>query len=169
MLQICSGNNKREQKGVSVIEILIAAAVLGIALVSLAGLINFSLRISSLINRSTQANALLQETMEAVRNFRDNTDWASNGLGTLAQGSDYYPRKTIGGDQFWELSLGQETAGNFTRKVVFYQVYRDENDNIGEIGNEDPDTIKAVATVSWPEKEKINNLEVSTYFTNWKK
>lgn len=165
MSQICSGNN---QKGISVIEILIATAVLGIALVSLLGLINSSLHTSSLIKQNTQVDALIQETMEAIRNFRDNTVWDSNGLGVLTKNADYYPRKAIDGLS-WELVPGEETIDEIARKVVFYRAYRDENDDISENGIEDPDTLKAVATVSWPEKGKTKSVEVSTYFTNWKK
>jgi type II secretory pathway pseudopilin PulG len=155
-------NNK---KGISIVEILIVIALVVIALGGLLGLATFSLRVSNLVRETTQANSLAQETLEAVRNFRDGTDWDTNGLGTSTVGVSYYLRKTADNPPKWELVLGEEVIDGFTRKVVFNEVYRDINDDIVETGGtSDPKTRKVTATVSWKDEE----VEIITYLTNWR-
>ena len=83
------GNNK----GVSLIEILIVITIVSLTLTSLLGLTSFSLRTTSLIKQTHLANNLAQETMEETRNFRDGTSWDMDGLGTLTTSTDYYPQK----------------------------------------------------------------------------
>jgi type II secretory pathway pseudopilin PulG len=156
---------KDNKEGISIIEILVVIAIIVIALVSLLGLATYALRVSTLIKETAQANNLAQETMEAVRNFRDGTDWNTNGLGTLSAGSSYYPRKTADSPPKWELVLGEEVVGSFIRKVVFDSVQRDANDDIVEAGGTpDSNTIKVTTTISWRDKE----VKIITYLTNWR-
>jgi len=158
-------NPKSTNKGISVIEILVVIAILLIAFVGILGLLTFSLQTLSLIKETTFANFLAQETIESVRNFRDGTDWATNGLGTLTVGVSYHPEKTADIPAKWILAEGEETIGNFTRKIILENVQRDGNDNIVEEGGtNDPDTNKIKITVSWKDKK----VEIITYLTNWK-
>ena len=153
------------QQGISIVEILVIIAIIGVALGSLLGLATFSLKASTSIKETSQANSLAQETMEAVRNFRDGTTWDSDGLGTLTAGVAYYPQKTADTPPKWQLIQGEETVDGFTRKIFFEDVQRDSNDNIVETGGtNDPDTKKVKVTVSWGGKE----VKIITYLTNWK-
>ncbi|KPJ73660.1 hypothetical protein AMJ48_00415 [Parcubacteria bacterium DG_74_1] len=155
-------NNK---KGISIIEILIVTAIIIVALIGLFGLVALSLRISTLTKETAQANNLAQETIEAVRNFRDGTSWDINGLGTLATSTAYHPEKSGDVPPKWQLILGEEIEGGFTRKVVFDEVCRDGDDNIVETGGEvDPNTRKIITTISWKDEE----VKVVTYLTNWR-
>ena len=157
---------KDNKKGISIIEILVVIAIIVIALVSILGLATFALRVSTLMKETAQANNLAQEIIETVRNFRDGTDWDTNGLGNLTIGVNYYPRKTADIPPKWELVLGEETVDAFTRKVVFENVSRDLNDNIEGIYNpinDDPKTRKVIAVISWKDKE----VEIITYLTDW--
>ena len=163
MSQIFNGN-----RGISIIEILVVVFIISVTLTSLLGLIGFSLGAASLMKQTTQANFLGQETMEAIRNFRDNTSWNTNGLGTLTLNSLYHPEKTAETPPKWNLVSGGEVLGIFTRKVVFEKVYRDGNDNIAESGTEDPNTKKATVTVSWQERRRSHQVKIVTYLTNWK-
>lgn len=163
MLQNQFGN-----RGISIIEMLIVITILAITLTSLLGLVSFSLQASSLIKNTTQARDIAQETMEAVRNFRDGTGWNSNGLGTLTTGIVYHPEKTLDIPPKWTLVSGEKTLDIFTRKVVFEKVYRDATDNISASGTEDPGTRKVTATVSWQERGRTHKVEIITYLTNWK-
>lgn len=156
------------KKGISIIEILVVIAILGVVLTSLLGLVSFSLKGSSLIKQNHQANNFAQEIIEVVRNFRDQTVWDTTGLGTLTVDTAYYPEKTADVPPEWSLVSGEETIGIFNRKVVFERVYRDTNDDIADSGTEDPDTKKATVTVSWQERGKTHNVKIITYFTNWK-
>lgn len=156
---------KDNKKGISIIEILIVIAIIAIALSSLLGLIAFSLRISNLTKETAQANNLAQETVEAVRNFRDGTGWDTDGLGVLATSTAYHPDKSGDVPPKWQLILGEETVDYFARKVIFDEVHRDANDNIVETGGTlDPNTRKITTTISWKDKE----VEIIAYLTNWR-
>ena len=164
-MQVIPNGNK---KGISIIEILVVIAVMAITLTSLLGLASFSLSATSLMRQTVRANTIAQETAEAVRNFRDNSAWNINGLGILKVDTSYHPEKTTDVPPKWKLVEGEENLNNFTRKVVFKTVYRDGDDNIAESGAEDPDTKKAMMTVSWQEKGRTHQVEIITYLTNWK-
>jgi len=106
--------------------------------------------------------------VEAVRSFRDGTDWDIDGLGVLNIGNVYHPEKSGDIPPAWLLLGGEETVNGFVRKVVFERVSRDPGTNNIEVvynpGNNDPDTRKVIVTVSWEDRE----VEIITYFTNWK-
>ncbi|TET84704.1 MAG: hypothetical protein E3J36_00615 [Candidatus Nealsonbacteria bacterium] len=163
-------------KGLSIIEILIVIAIIGFALVSILGLVSLSLKTSTSIKEITQANALAQEAMEAIRNFRDGTEWDTNGLrdhieAGATTSDPYRPELDNNFDPpKWILVEGEETIGDFTRKVVFKKVSRDPlTQNIEPTYNEDnddSDTRKVEATVSWKNENK--KIKLVTYLTNWK-
>lgn len=153
------------QKGISVIEILVAIAVLLISFIGIFGILVLSLKTSSSIKETTMANFLAQETIEAVRNFRDGTTWNTDGLGTLTTEVAYHQEQTGDTPPQWILALGEEIINGFSRKVIFESVDRDANDNIVESGGiDDPETRKIIVTVSWQDK----NVEITTYLTNWR-
>ncbi len=160
--------NYNKSKGVFIIEVLIAVAIITIALVSLLSLAAFSLKISSLLEKTIQANNLAQEAIEAVRSFRDGTDWDVDGLANFGTGDYHLELDTVSDPAEWTLSLGTETINNFTRKIVFEKVSRNSSTNNIEDpynpGNDDPDTRKIIVNVSWEDKE----VEIITYLTNWK-
>jgi len=160
-------DQNHNKKGITIVEILVIVAIIGIAFSSLLGLASFSLGTSNLIKQTNQANNLSQEVMEAVRNFRDGTFWNIDGLGKLATSTDYYPQATSSPSK-WQLVQGTENIDGFTRKVVFEDVMRDSNNNIVEAGTYDPNTKKVIVTVSWKERGRDHKLEIFTYLTNWK-
>lgn len=154
----------KNKKGILVIEILIVIAVIGIAFSAIFGTIAFSLKNLNLLKETTRANVLAQETMEQVRNFRDETNWNNNGLAVLTTNVNYYPQKS-GTPVQWQLVLGTELVDGFARRVVFENVNRDSSGNIIESGGtEDPDTKKVTVFISWQSQE----IQVVTYLTNWK-
>jgi len=157
-----------KEKGIAVVEILVVVGVIAIIISSLLGVVVFSLKLSVSVKETTTADALAQEVIEAVRNFRDGTEWDSGGLGALNTGSAYYPEKSGGTPPAWMLVEGEETIDSFVRKVIFERASRDPGTNIIEdvysFGNDDPDTVKVIATVSWENKK----VEIITYFTNWR-
>ena len=166
MLPILIHNKK---KGIAVVEILIVVGIIATSISSLLGVAVFSLKLSASVKETTTADALAKEMVEAVRNFRDGTDWdSSDGLGVLSTGNAYYPKKSGDTPPRWMFTAGEETINGFTRKVVFERVSRDPStSNIEDIYNslrDDPDTRKVIATVSWENKK----VEIITYFTNWR-
>lgn len=149
-------------------EILVVIFIIATAASSLLGAPALSLKAFNLTKETVQADNLAQEAIEAVRNFRDGTTWATNGLGTLTTSVNYYPAKTGDTPPKWTLALGEETINGFTRKVVFEKVSRDAaTKNIESpynVSNDDPDTRKTIITVSWKDRK----VELTAYFTNWK-
>lgn len=158
-------NFNKKQRGLSVIEIIIVIFVITVGLITLLNFTNASLKNTILAREVSQANLIVQETIEATRNFRDGTNWNSNGLGILADNINYYPQNNGSLPAAWQLVQGTETIGIFTRKIVFSQVLRNSNDNIVDFdGIIDLKTKKAITTVSWKDKK----IEIATYFTNWR-
>jgi len=166
-----------KDKGISTIEIIIVVAIITVAFTSLLGVLSFSLNIATLTKETNQANFLAQETVEAVRNFRDGTIWDTDGVGVLATSTSYHPEKS-GSPLRWTFPLppdppnGEETIGGFTRGVIFEKVSRDPTDyDIEEIynsSNDDSDTRKVIVNISWEFQGKTKNVELVTYLTNWK-
>lgn len=155
-------------KGMSLIEILVAVFIISTALSSVLGLTSFSLNAVSFTKQSYEANILAQGLIEQVRNFRDQTKWNINGLETLTNGLDYYASKT-GSPEEWQMIQGTETINGFTKKIVFEEVERDGSANIVENGGIiDPNTKKITATILWQERNKTHQIELITYLTNWK-
>jgi len=153
------------QKGSLLVEVVIATVILGIALISFAGLGAFSLSITNFVERRTMALDLAQEAIEAVRNIRDGSDWNTS-IGSLNIGSDYSVQKTAGTPVAWILAAGQENINGFTRKIIFEDVRRDGLNNIVESGGVvDPQTKKVKVIVSFENKK----VEIYSYITNWVK
>ena len=157
------------KKGISLIEILIVVAIILITLTSLLGVAVFSLKLSTSVKNTTVADGLAKEAIEATRNFRDGTNWDSDGLAVLNTGDSnpYHPEKSSDTPPKWLLFSGEETINGLVRKIVFEKVSRD---GAGDIEasynsvNDDPETRKVIVTVSWENKK----IEIITYFTNWK-
>jgi len=170
----------KNKKGISVVELLVVAVIMAIGLVALFNAVTSSLKTSRLMKENDQAKELAQEALEAVRSFRDGTDWETDGLGTLnlydpldpLDPTSFYHPETIDDPPKWNLASGEETMimGIFTRKVIFESVSRDPTSkNIESVYNPDPahadpNTRKVTATVSWQGK----TMEISTLLTNWK-
>ncbi len=156
------------KKGISIVELLVVAAIVIIGLVGLLSVTVSSLKFSRQIREQEQAKALAEGALEAVRNFRDGTTWDTDGLKTLALDPVTYHPEKIGAPLKWTLVSGEETIGAFKRKVVFSKISRDPiSKNIESTynpSNDDPNTRKITATVSWQDK----TVEISTLLTNWK-
>lgn len=158
-------------KGFVFLEIIIGVALTSIVFVTLLSVAFLSLNISASIKQTTLADALAKEEIEALRTFRDGTTWLTDGLGTVSVGSNN-PYYLVLNDQAnpprWDLTLGTETTGIFTRKIVFDKVSRDPTtkniESVYNILHDDPETRKVTVTVSWTGK----NYNLISYLTNWR-
>jgi len=171
MFQTQSGNNKGllwAKAGVTVVEILIVAFVIGIALSAFSRLISFSLAQGQIVNQTSQAVSLAKEQLEAARNFRDGTVW-QNGVAALTTGVAYHVSLSLDVPAKWQMTLGSETIGIFSRSLVFTNGLRNQDGNIVESGGTvDSNTKKIVSQVSWSERGRLHQIELTTYLTNWK-
>lgn len=157
---------KKDSPGFIFLEILIAIALISIVFVTLLGVGFLVMNVSSSVQKETQADSLIKEEFEALRNFRDKTQWNTNGLGTVNTGSGN-PYHLVNGTG-WSLVAGAETTGIFSRQIIFDRVSREAvTGNIESAYNpsqDDPDTRKITVTVSWSGKV----IQSVSYFTNWK-
>lgn len=162
-------------KGISIVEILIVSTIISITLISFLSAIVFSLKTTSLAKQTAKAKEIAEGTIEAVRNFRDTVKWNNDdpadeydGLGVLSTGIIYHPEKSTDISPKWKIIQGSDTVEGYDREVLFENVSRDTiSGDIEEIYNpinNDSDTKRIIATVSW----KNRKVEIITYFTNWK-
>ena len=150
------------------IELLLSAFFIISAVIALVGVAGFSASASAIARKTIQANTLASSLMESTRSFRDGTVWGVDGLGVVVSGAPYHFEETTGDPSGLILLEGEETVSGFQRKITFSNVYRDANDNIViEGGIVDPETKKAIVTVSWREKTRNHQVSLETIFTNW--
>jgi type II secretory pathway pseudopilin PulG len=154
----------KKNHGAGIIEVLVAIGIVGLVLAALAGLGNFALRMQSHIKKNLEAVNLAVEALEAAKLLKSE-NWDL--VGALSWDSAY--RFVLAGSPMkFSLADGQETVGIFSRQIVFSQVFRDADDNIVSSGGiPDPETVKAVASVSWNEKGRVYEIQLAHYLTNW--
>src|SRR5487761_286237 len=132
------------QSGFTLIEIIVALAIILTAGIGLLQLGLLETKAGTLASQETRAYFLADESLEATRIMRDE-GW--NNIGSLQKETAYYP--VIQGGT-WTLSSSNPGAINgYTRSVIFHQVFRDSNDNIASSGTTDSKTVLAEAHVSW--------------------
>lgn len=149
------------KKGVILVEVLIAAGILGAIMVPIIGFFVTSLETNWFATREVKASLLIQEEIEAVRSIRER-NWEE-----LVNG-DYYV--TFSGGR-WRLvtSVEGETISGFTRKINISPVYRNSNGQIVAEGGGsrlDPSTKKLTAVVSW-EGLRARSLSSLVYLTRY--
>lgn len=155
----------KNKSGFMLLEVIVAIALITIAFVSLLGVAAMVFNVSGSVRKQTQADFLIKEEFEALRNYRDGTTWTTNGLGTAGTGSSN-PYHLVNSENKWTLVAGPETTDIFSRNIVFDKVSRDTGGNIQTTYNpsaNDPDTIKVTVTVSWTGKI----IQDVSYLTNW--
>jgi len=163
-------------RGISIIELLVVIMIIGVAVSALISFATFSLRTASLLKQTTQASFFVQDAVEALKNYRDNTGWNDDdpgdqydGLGKVSTGVTLQLKLSADTPPRWQLLLGQETLGIFTRDIVIEFVNRDIGigDNIVTSGGTlDLETKKVTVTVSWEERGGTREFEIITYLTN---
>ncbi|MCG2809034.1 MAG: hypothetical protein L6275_01700 [Candidatus Portnoybacteria bacterium] len=156
--------NYKQQKGIGMIEVIVSLAVITTAFWGFLELAKFGLKIQEESQAKIEASGLASETIEAVRAARDE-NW--DNLANLSFETRYYP---IISENKWTLTPTNPGPinGIYDRWFVLERVYRDANDNIGSLGAEDFLTKKITATVEWNNREKTEQINLTTYLTNWK-
>jgi Tfp pilus assembly protein PilV len=142
-------------KGVSIVEIVIAAGIIATSVIGIVGAIQVYLKIVYSNTRETQAILLLDETAEALQYLRD-TSYSSNIASTTA--STTY---TL----YWNgtgYQLATSTIGlpyGMSRTLLFSSVRRDGSDQIVSSGGTiDANTKKATINIAWPYKNATTTL-----------
>lgn len=158
----CRGAGKSErgsgikQRGATLVEVLVAIALTGIMLPTLATALVTSHAGRATVRQQLKATALAHEAAEAVRVVRE------QGWENLADGT-YHP--AISGST-WSLASGSETVGNFTRQIVINPAERDSGGSLVQSGTADPAAKRVEITVSWNQPYSASVSE-ELYFTRW--
>ena len=155
-------NFNKHKAGISLIEIIIASAIIGSVFIVLLSSIQNSVRISARSLEQTQAAFLLEEGAEASKTIRDR-GWTT--VSSLILNTPYY--LSWDGTE-WSFTDTPVITDEFTRTVTFEEVLRDGDDDIVAVGGTaDTGTLKGTVTVSWTTRE--NNIESESlifYLTN---
>ncbi len=150
----------KNNKGFSIIEVVIVCAVISICLFALMSSAGKSIQVSNQSLRQVQATLLIEEGVESIKSIRDN-NWTN--ISGLTNGQKYY----LSFNNNWSLSpTVSNIDGLFTREVVSSAVYRDSNDNIAESGTLDSGTVKFTVTVRWNKPNGTVSKSLSFYVSN---
>lgn len=150
------------QQGQSLLEAIIAMAIFVLVAVSIATLVLGSFTALQNAGAQTQATAIAQEGIEAVRSIKDG---AWNEL-------KYNQSKIAINSNQWILS-GEGTTeqiGNYLRTISFSDVCRDAGNNIVDCPGVYTDIYskKVSVSVSWPIRGGTNvSVQQIAYLTNW--
>ncbi len=161
----------KTQRGISLIEVLVASAVITVSLAALTSLVQVSSRILSESVKKAQAQSLAGEGIEAVRIMRD-AGWSVNVV-LLATSTPYYPVFSTT-TSAWTLTATNPGAvdGVFTRTIVFHDVYRRVSDS-DIVASTSPDTKaidvgtrEVVSLVTWGSRSVSFSAYLSNLFSN---
>ena len=135
---------KNSSRGGILLEAILAIAILMLALTGIIGISLGGLTSTLRGEDQLEANAIVQETLEAARSVRD-FDWKNltAGVHGLSDAAGY-----------WELSGTSSTVGDYTRRITVTDV--------------DAATKDVVARVEWQPFAGTNNaIEIINRFTTW--
>ncbi len=141
-------NKKNKNLGFTLVEILIASAIMTTMIFALISAVQKGIQLSYYALKQTQASLLLEEGAEAVKSIRD-ANWTN--ISSLTLNTDYY-LSFDNGTNVWSLSTIPTAIIDsiFTRKVLISSVLRDGTDKIASSGTLDIGTKKITITTSWP-------------------
>ena len=151
------------KKGTTLVEVIVAAAILVLVVLSLVSAYLFSLREGLGVTQRVQAPLLAEEGIEAMKWLRDG-GWSTN-ITPLSPGSTYY---LVATSSVWQATTSPSMLfGKFQRTMTLYNVNRDTNGDIVSSGGVlDAGTKKVVVTVSWFSAGGTTTRTISTYLTN---
>lgn len=152
----------KDQKGMAIVEILVAIGLLSVLIVSFGKVMDLANRLNRTAVIRTRAEQLAQGPIEAVISKKSE-------LFSLGLAGDYY----IDAAGSWQaLAIGEkENLGgpeNFMRKIRIANARRDAlTGNISEAGTEDPGTKIITVTAWYSDRGVENSVSLKTALTNW--
>lgn len=150
------------QRGIGLVEVLVAVFIFTVILSSLVFISNLYLSGTTDSLRNTQAAYLAEEGVEAIKTIRDNS-W--DDIISIPTNNKRYLNFSIASST-WQVSTDEEMIGIFSRSFVTDVVNRDSNGDISLSGVEDVNTKKIIVTISWNGKKGIITKNLITYITN---
>ena len=153
--------SSNSQSGISLVEVIISAAILIVFVGGISSVYVSFLKTSSDGALELKSYYLLEEGIEAVKTLRDNS-WSTN-IDTLATSTDYYLEWS---GTAWSATTTEQVIDGFYRSFSLEDVYRDGNDDIAVSGTLDPDTKKVVIDIAWSERGATSTDSLETYMAN---
>lgn len=133
------------QKGASLVEVILAGALLALLVTSLTGLLIYGRESTLIAGQRSKAAYLVEEGLEASRAIRDSS------YSSLTNG-DHGLTVTSG---IWIFSGTTDTTDIFTRKITISDAAANRKQIVSE--------------VTWQaNSQRLNTVSASTYLTNWK-
>ncbi|KKU67934.1 MAG: hypothetical protein UX89_C0010G0013 [Parcubacteria group bacterium GW2011_GWA2_47_16] len=155
--------NLKSTKGVSLVEVVIATALLFLALTGIVTAYNMFVRVGVTTMKTIQATYLLEEGVEAVASIRD-FGWTSNIAG-LTPGNNYF--LFWNGSRWLSTTTVSKIDNTYTRSFTLANVNRGSGDVIVTSGGTvDAGTKKLTVSVSWQNAATTTVRSISTYITN---
>jgi prepilin-type N-terminal cleavage/methylation domain-containing protein len=157
----------RTSKGFSLVEIIVAAAIVASVVTAVTGAMQSYFTAITANSQYAQAALLTEEGAEAIRIFRD-TGWTNN-IAPLSLNTPYY--------LYWN-GTGYATStspvviqNGFTRTFVMQSVARDSNDNISPSGGTTDTktrdvTITVYASTTPPKTLSQTHMLIHNVFNN---
>lgn len=151
-------------KGMSIIEVVVAVAVVAIVGFTFASGLSKSLALSQQSLRTNQAAWLLEDGAEAIKSIRD-SNWTT--VQNFTSGTYYYA-VFDNNTNLWSLTTTDPGLinGIFNRKILFTDVLRDSSDDIATSGTTDPETRYVTITASFLVGETTITKELDFYISN---
>lgn len=147
-----------QERGATLVEVLVAIALTGIMLPTLATALVTSHAGRATSQQQLKATALLNEATEALRVVRD-AGWSN-----VATDGVYHP--VISGST-WTLASGAETVGGFTRQITISAAERNGSGSLVQSGGTaDPSTKRAAIEVGWSEPY-TGSVSDDLYLSRW--
>lgn len=154
-------NSAKYRKGFTLVEVVIASALVLSAVLALLGIHSLYLRTAFSNANAVKAAFLIEEGIEAVRFMRD-ASWDAN-IAPLSLSTEY---GIVFNGTGWQTST-QTYVENFSRTASFSAVSRDANgDIVASGGSVDPRTLLLRVSVSWPNTNGTTTKSISTYITD---
>lgn len=155
---------KKSSAGMSLVEVLIGAAIILTSVASLVGVFGGLTSLSLNSTPKVQAAMLLDEGVEALRLMRD-SGWTAQ-INSLSNGTTYY---FIWQNSTWKATTTVQVVDSlFTRSFVLSAVDRDTttHDIVTSGGAVDTGTRKATISVAWLGQSGTTTKSVETYLYN---
>ncbi len=150
-------------KGISIVEIIISAAIIAVCVSGIVGAIQIYLTIVHQNAREAQATLLLGETAEAMQYLRD-VSYEEHILNSELE-TDYSLNWT--GTTYQLATSSIMLAYEMQRTIRFEEIMRDSSDQIVEDGGVlDQNTRKVIITVQWPYKGQTKTLTTEMLIHN---
>jgi type II secretory pathway pseudopilin PulG len=150
------------KRGQSLIEVIVAISIFALVSATLVSMVVGGYSASRQGGQSTEAEALAEQGIEAVRAIRDGA-WNKNIYATSAV-------EVLGAEWAYTGEGSTEIIGDYTRTISFNDVCRNSSQDIVDCPGDfvDAQTKQVVAKVSWMNLAGgTNSVEKIAYITDW--